>query len=484
MRDQRADQLVHMANSLEAVPRTSFRLAFGMGFGDPLKADSYNSENIVVGRTAPEALPAAVYLGKLAEFEQMRRNVWLDCHGAHAIYIVGKRRSGKSYTLGALCEGLVADSWVRLGAPDQAVLLIDTLNIYGTLHVAADTSGADRRFWQLPSHLSTVRYLAPEITRSTIAAESTKLTVDPAWLTLEDWCSFFDVDPFADPLGHLLGVVLDRTRERWQALDIGGLPDGSRTGVEDCIEVLDHDQDALHFEESTREALRRRLLSLERFGFLARPSPRVEDLLAPGVVTVCQLRDLDDRIRSLIVAVLVREVMRSRGRADSASRLVAARMRLGGQPTQTPSDEGRPPPLPRCWIAIDEAHNYLPSGGSLPSRPVLRRLITEGRNIGLSVVVATQQPSGLDSSIQRNADALMVHSMSMRDDIAAAEGMLNTQTPDSATWGAAERVSGKVFEKVVRALPQGYCLVSSDSANRIFALRVRPRLTMHGGETY
>lgn len=193
------------------------------------------------------------------------------------------------------------------------------------------------------------------------------------------------------------------------------------------------------------------------------------------------------RIRSLIVAVLVREVMRSRGRADSASRLVAARKRLGGQPTQTPSDaadESRPPPLPRCWIAIDEAHNYLPSGGSLPSRPVLRRLITEGRNIGLSVVVATQQPSGLDSSIQRNADALLVHSMSMRDDIAAAEGMLNTQTPDTATWGVAERVSGKVFEKVVRALPQGYCLVSTDSANRIFALRVRPRLTMHGGETF
>jgi uncharacterized protein len=478
-----------MANPLQAVPRTSFRLNFGLGFGDPLKADSYDSDNIVVGRTAPEALPAALYLGKLAEFEQMRRNVWLDCHGAHAIYVVGKRRSGKSYTLGALCEGLVARSWVRLGAPDQAVLLIDTLNIYGTLHVAADTTSADRRLWQLPNHVSNVRYLAPEITRSTIAAESSRLTVDPAWLTLEDWCSLFDVDPFADPLGHLLGVVLDRVRERWQALDIGVAPDGSRsrTGIETCIQVLDHDQDALHFEESTREALRRRLLSLERLGFLARPSRKVEDLLAPGVVTVCQLRDLDDRIRSLIVAVLIREIMRSRARADAASRLVAARTRLGGQPTQGPSDApdgSRPSQLPRCWIAIDEAHNYIPSAGSLPSRPVLRRLITEGRNIGLSVVVATQQPSGLDSSIQRNADALLVHSMSMRDDIAAAEGMLNTQTPDSATWGTAERASGKVFEKVVRALPQGYCLVSSDSANRIFALRVRPRLTMHGGETY
>jgi hypothetical protein len=111
-------------------------------------------------------------------------------------------------------------------------------------------------------------------------------------------------------------------------------------------------------------------------------------------------------------------------------------------------------------------------------------LITEGRNIGLSVVVATQQPSGLDSSIRRNADALLIHSMSMRDDIAAAEGMLNTQVPDSGSWGAGEKSSGRVFEKMVRALPQGYCLVSTDTANRIFGLRIRPRLTMHGGESY
>lgn len=474
-----------MATTLTAVPRTSFRLPFGMGFGEPLKADAYDSENIVVGRTAPEASPSALYLGKLAEFEQMRRNVWLDCHGAHAVYVVGKRRSGKSYTLGAICEGLISEGWVRLGRPDQAVLLLDTLNIYGTLHVGAE-SNADSRLWQLSAVPASVRYVAPEVTRPTIAADSTRLSIDPAWLTLEDWCGFFEVDPFADPLGHLLGVVSTSVRELWLERDKGGAPEQG-SGIEDCIRVLDSRPDALQFEESTREALRRRLLAMDRFGFLARPSPRVEELLAPGTITACLLRDLDDKIRALIVAVIVREVMRARARADASARFEAARGQLARE-AGTQADGAACPPLnsllPRCWIAIDEAHNYLPSAGSLPSRPVLRRLITEGRNIGLSVVVATQQPSGLDTSIQRNADALLIHSMSMREDIAAAEGMLNTQVPDTASWGAAERVSGRVFEKVIRALPQGYCLVSTDSANRIFGLRVRPRLTMHGGGNY
>ena len=223
------------------------------------------------------------------------------------------------------------------------------------------------------------------------------------------------------------------------------------------------------------------MLALDRFDFFKRPSPAVVELLTPGVVTVCQLRDLDDRLRALVIAVLVREIMRARARADANSGFVAAQRRMGKVPEAATS---LPTSLPRCWIAIDEAHNYLPSSGSLPSRPVLRRLITEGRNIGLSVIVATQQPSGLDSSIQRNADTLIIHSMSMRDDISAAEGMLNAQVPDSASWGAAEKASGRVFEKVVRALPQGYCLISTDTANRVFGLCVRPRLTMHGGEIY
>jgi len=479
-----------MTATLADVPRTSFRLPFGLGLGDTLKADSYDSENLVVGRTTSLGDAAAVYLGKLAEFEQMRRNVWLDCHGAHAVYVVGKRRSGKSYTLGVLCEGLAARSWLRLGEPDQAVLLIDTLNIYGTLHVRAsakEQSSTDRRIWQLPADRICVRYVAPEQTRRTIAAPSIALTIDPAWLTLEDWCSFFEVDPFSDPLGHLLSVVLDAVQRIWMT---AAQPSGTglASGIGDLCHVLDRDPNALSFPESTREALRRRLLALERLGILGRPSTRVEALLTPGTITVCQLRDLDDRLRALLVGVLIREIMRARARADAAVRRAAA---LEADATSAhENDESSESvrsaanSMARCWIAIDEAHNYLPSSGSLPSRAILRKLITEGRNIGLSAVVATQQPSGLDTSIQRNADTLIVHSMSMRDDIAATEGMLNTLVPDAATWGTAERATGRVFEKVVRALPQGYCLLSTDTANRVFGVRVRPRITMHGGEAY
>ena len=107
--------------------------------------------------------------------------------------------------------------------------------------------------------------------------------------------------------------------------------------------------------------------------------------------------------------------------------------------------------------------------------------MNEGRNLGLSIVVATQNPSALDTAIRRNADVLVVHSISMKDDITAAEGMLNTFVPDSFEFGR-EKVTSRAFEQLVRSLPLGYAVVSTDRANRIFVAKIRPRLTIHGVE--
>jgi DNA helicase HerA-like ATPase len=140
--------------------------------------------------------------------------------------------------------------------------------------------------------------------------------------------------------------------------------------------------------------------------------------------------------------------------------------------------------LPRGWILIDEAHNYIPQTGVLPSRPYLRRYVNEGRNLGLSIALATQQPSGLDSSIRRNADVIVVHSMSMRDDIDTTEAMLNTVVPESIGSSGSGSSGRRGFERVVRSLEPGFAMVSNDAASRVFPIRVRPRLTIHGGQEY
>ena len=118
-----------------------------------------------------------------------------------------------------------------------------------------------------------------------------------------------------------------------------------------------------------------------------------------------------------------------------------------------------------------------------PSSEPLKKYVNEGRNLGLSIVVATQNPSALDPSIRRNADVLINHSISMRDDISTAEGMLNTFIPDSFEFGR-DRISTRAYEQLVRSLPKGYAVISNDSINRVFVAKISPRITVHGGKEY
>src|SRR5579859_1984132 len=111
-----------------SIPVTNFRLSHSYGFEGQLELDTISSNNFVTSLTTKRNESDAIFLGKLAEVQRMQNNVWLDTFGAHAIYIMGKRRSGKSHTLGVIAEGLVANSWLKVGSQSQAVLLLDTMN--------------------------------------------------------------------------------------------------------------------------------------------------------------------------------------------------------------------------------------------------------------------------------------------------------------------------------------------------------------------
>jgi hypothetical protein len=224
----------------------------------------------------------------------------------------------------------------------------------------------------------------------------------------------------------------------------------------------------------------------------------VRSLLRPAEISVLLLRDLDSEMRAVMVALIVKKLMQLRAIAEQQERVIP--IHLSRAEKYSTSDPPRAAEelakaaacrekaklgVPRAWLIIDEAHNYVPARTNPPSKKPLKKYVDEGRNLGLSIVVATQQPAGLDPSIQRNADLLLVHSLSHQDDIAAAQGMLNTSVPDEVTVDGKHRVTGaRTFEALVRNLPLGYAIASTDRANRLFPICVRPRGTVHGGADY
>ena len=460
---------------------------------------------LLIGQNAPSENIDAIFLGKHAEAGQ--QNVWMDVRGAHVLYVMGKRRSGKSYTLGGIAEGLVSNTWVRQGQMSPAVLILDTMNVFLTMPFTVEEtfsdSNADRlalQKWQLNKISSKPDLYSPAGSNVPSSVIANSITLQASDLGQEEWCGLFEVDPFVDPLGHLITTLYSKmSMDGAVDKDDGStIPARDQFTIPDMIDVLDRDRDIDSFTADTRNALLRRLQTLNRMSLFGEQGLDISDLFKPGRIAVLLLRDLEVDMRNVLVSLVVKRAMRLRAVAEQYERLVpihrerAIKLRTsdpeGAAKEDTLADECEAlsqEGLPRSWIIIDEAHNYIPARGNVPSKKPLKKYVDEGRNLGLSIVVATQQPSGLDPSIQRNADMLLIHALSHQDDIVAARGMINSATPDEVTLDQKYRFSNqRSFEAMVRSLPLGYAVVSTDRANRLFPINVRPRATVHGGSEY
>ncbi len=487
------------------IPEATFRLEHGFAIKPYLTIDHGPDNGLLMGQNAPREEVEAIYLGKNAETSY--RNVWLDTRGAHVLYVMGKRRSGKSYTLGVLAEGLVAQSWIKQGSLSPGILILDTMNVYMTMPFGVEGTLAstsdevkELRKWRLDSEQIQMSLFRPRGTRTPTGIMSAELTLRPSDLGPDEWCGMFEVDAFADPLGHLI-------TELYAKVASDGYTD-SRNGqfihpnqnflLQDLLNGLEHNRDLDRYHRDTRESLRRRLEMLRRVPIFSDAGLDVRQLLRPGHISILLLRELDYQMRAVLVALIVKRIMQLRGISEQQERMIPIHTARATRLAVTNSDaankelelaeectrmarEG----LPRSWIIIDEAHNYIPSRGVVASRRPLKKYVDEGRNLGLSIVVATQQPSGLDPSIQRNADMLLIHALSHHDDILAADGMINTDCPAEVIVDGRQKIEGgHSFESLVRNLPLGFALASTDRANRLFPIRVRPRVTIHGGTEY
>ena len=487
------------------IPQSRFRLPHTFAVRPALTCDAMADNGLLIGQNTDRESVEAIYLGKHAEAPY--RNVWMDVRGAHALYVMGKRRSGKSYTLGSIAEGLVSQTWVHQGVMRPGVLILDTMNVYLTMPFSAretlsesDPVLAEARKWKLEGEELETRLFVPGGCSIPTGITGQRVTLRASDLSPEEWCGLFEVDPFVDPMGHLITTIhaklaADMTAQKDAGIE--GDTDGGFT-LADMVEVLETDREINDFAPETRGALKRRLQVLGRMSLFGSDGLNVKRLFEPGKVSVLLLRDLDTEMRNVMVALIVKRVMQLRSISEQYERIVtihqekarrfaethpvlAESERLAARKCEERIEEG----LPRSWIIIDEAHNYIPARGNVPSKKPLKKYVDEGRNLGLSIVVATQQPSGLDPSIQRNADLILTHSLSHQDDIAAARGMINTSSPDEVTLDQKYKFpSNKTFEALVRNLPIGYAVASSDRANRLFPVRIRPRATIHGGNEY
>ncbi|NHN48252.1 ATP-binding protein [Halostella sp. JP-L12] len=115
------------------------------------------------------------------------------------------------------------------------------------------------------------------------------------------------------------------------------------------------------------------------------------------------------------------------------------------------------------WLLVDEAHAFFEGIAG----PALRRVLTRGRQPGVSLVAATQRPSALPGVAVSQADLVLAHRLTSRADREALEAARPTYM-------------GASFGERTPTEPGEVTLVD-DATEAVRAVRVRKRDTPHGG---
>lgn len=421
-----------------------------------------------------------IQIGTLAEQGEGRCEVLLSTEKEQVIAVVGKRGSGKSFTLGVLCEGLCAiptESAVGRQTRPRATLLFDPLDIYWPTQFLSQESSNEEanRLAKLAEHY---RFGDVEFDVC-VYRPGRRADADPEWLsgfTLplsalrdEEWELLLGASLFSEPIGQALLDVL-----RAQPTDEANVSFANLYSSLDSPNI----QSAYHRE--TLRALRQRLRSLELSGLFSTEGSALTDLLRAGRLSVVMLARLSQGFRAAVIAVLTRMTFTARNETAFLEKRLALEPGLSEEQRES-LEHGVANGPPRTVVVLDEAQSFLAPNTPGMARDLFVRLVKEGRNIGLSAIVATQQPSALDRRILSQVETFIVHQLVTEPDIRAVRENLKSVAPTSIEI----RRDNFDISSVLRALSKGECLLSAAdtnaSLNRASLVKIRPRATTHGG---
>jgi uncharacterized protein len=433
-----------------------------------------------------------ILLGRLMESGAARR-LYLDVTGEQVVAILGKRGTGKSYTLGVLLEGLAAgkgSSQIAQLQTPRGGLVLDIMDIFWTSALPLSETGSAEVIKQhgrmkaqglSSKQLSIDVWLPAGFERSDIDPPGLKqLRMKASDLGLDDWADLFNVDIYAEPRGMLIAEVVTRVgRDGYHRADGSfqiALPDFNFADLLTCLEEDSVLQ--VNFNDNTRRSVRQRIATYAALPLFQGQATPLAQLIQAFNVSVLMLSRVPDELKKVIVSVLLKRVMRERGSASFAQKRLDLDSRLSAsERAELESYIGAC--IPRTWVLLDEAHVLAGTTTSVAGEALVK-YAKEGRNYGLSLAVATQQPTALDARLTSQAETVIFHQLTSPSDAAVATQNIRSPLPSAIRVDAAQTN----VDTLLRRLGQGEAVFSSGNAPslpRLCVVSIRARITAHGG---
>ena len=381
--------------------------------------------DIIIGRDASDKQKfgdrGLVFIGKgfvkMGQYTSLSNRILMDVVRSHVVLVAGKRGSGKSYTLGAIAEELT--NLPKEINQNIASLIFDTMGIYWTMKFRNEKDRDLLQEWGLKTKSLPAKVFVPfghydSYVQKGVPVDE-RFALDVTELNPEDWIITFELNMI-----NPISVLIERT--------ITGLKSKGRFGVGDIIEQFKEDDKSPQEIKNAAISLFEAARTWGVFSEKGKDATQIRDLIPSGTTSILDLSVYNSigtfNVRALVISLICRKIFNERMDSRKKEEIDA----IGKGANYLSSTSIKDTPL--TWIFIDEAHEFLPLNGKTAATDALIQLLREGRQPGVSLVLATQQPGQIHKDVMTQSDIVISHRVTAKPDLDALSYIMQSYLTD------------------------------------------------------
>ncbi|MEM4511601.1 MAG: DUF87 domain-containing protein [Nanopusillaceae archaeon] len=418
--------------------------------------------DIIIGRTQDEiekyGKEGTIFIGKeyikMENALSLANEVYLDVNFPHIILIAGKRGQGKSYTLSSIIEGIsLLDYSYRKNIVN---LVFDTMGIFWTMKFPNYREAELLERWNMkPKALDNAKIYVPEgiyekYEDLKIPVDDT-FTINPHDLSEIDWTLVFNLNPISLKAAYLQRIIRELKRRN------------EDYSIENIINYIEKKS----LDPKIKEILINYFENANSWGLFSEKATQLKKVLTPGDVIILDISLYTTilggwSVKNLVIGLISKKIFYERLIWRKKEELEEAYLGF----------EIKDREMPLIWIYIDEAHEAIPKDSITPATEPLLQIIREGRQPGISLVLATQQPGKLLIDAISQSDIVISHRVTAKSDIDALNEVMKNFT--------AQDIEIYMNENLPKR--KGAAIVLDDKSERIYPVQIKPRFSWHGGQ--
>jgi intein/homing endonuclease len=362
-----------------------------------------------------------------------------------------------SYTMGVMAESMMdLPSEVR---KNLSIIMLDTMGIYWTMKYPNKQEKGLLDEWGLEAKPLNVNIFTPLGYYKQYKEEGIPtdfpFSIRTSELSSFEWSEVFEID-LNTSIGSLIERTIETLKESKESYDI-----------DDIVGAIQKDDRS---PKEIKDAAENRFISAKHWGLFSKQGTLMEDLIIPGQITVLDVSCYThipgaQGLRALVIGLVSQKMFTQRmiARKSEEYESIYRETHL----IERDEEEEKEPII---WLFIDEAHEFLPIKGKTVASQPLITVLREGRQPGISLVLATQQPGKIHTDVITQSDIVISHRLTAKIDTQALGAIMQSYMREG-------------LDTQLNYLPRvkGAAVIFDDSNEKIYPMRVRPRYTWHGG---